>query len=60
MAKQHELNLHENIIVNTGTGRGGKQLDYRVTRVPGGWMYKDVYSDVHLYVPFSKEFSKEQ
>lgn len=56
----HQLKLHESLIVHTGHGKGGKQLEYRVTRVPGGWIYKSMITDHHVFVPFNKEFIKEQ
>lgn len=57
----YEMKLHEEIIVKT-SANDNSFIKYRVTRVPGGWIYRqmaEIDEAVSLsiaFVPYSDEF----
>jgi hypothetical protein len=47
----YDLKLHECLII-----KRDYSMTYRIVRVPGGWIYKYVETDQHIFVPFDNEF----
>jgi len=53
----HEELLADPIIAKLSSGSEFECLPLRVLRVPGGWLYYNMYvSQVGVFVPFDNEF----
>lgn len=44
----YDLKLHESVEVD----------GYRITRVPGGWLYCHFFSKRVIFIPFNNEFQQ--
>lgn len=49
----YDLKLHESSIINTRVN--GLIIEYRVIRVPGGWIYRNVGTNYETFVPFNND-----
>ena len=54
MKSIYELGLHEWVIIKpVSTVKGKLSSGWKITRVPGGWIYYDIENKQQSFVPWS-------